>query len=200
MNWLTPVTFKGKYATLVPLSIEHTDNLIKAVKDGELWKLWYAMVPSPENMLNEINHRLDYQSKNLMLPFTVIDSKTHKVVGMTTYSQVDNVNKRFDIGFTWYAKTHQKTALNTECKLLLLTHAFENLKSIAVGFRVDYLNKPSQRAVERLGAKYEGMIRNYAIMFDGTIRDMCLYSILPSEWPRIKSHLNYLLEKHETNI
>jgi RimJ/RimL family protein N-acetyltransferase len=195
MNWLNPITLKGKHATLVPLSKEHTNDLIEAVNDGELWKLWYAMVPSPENMTNEINRRLDLQSNGLMLPFSVVDNTTQKMIGMTTYSQVDNTNKRFDIGFTWYAKSYQKTFINTECKLLLLTHAFETLKAIAVGFRVDYLNKPSQRAVERLGAKYEGMMRNYALMSDGSIRDMCLYSILPSEWPRIKSHLNHLLDK-----
>jgi RimJ/RimL family protein N-acetyltransferase len=195
MNWLNPITLKGKHATLVPLSKEHTNDLIEAVNDGELWKLWYAMVPSPENMTNEINRRVVLQSNGLMLPFSVVDNTTQKMIGMTTYSQVDNTNKRFDIGFTWYAKSYQKTFINTECKLLLLTHAFETLKAIAVGFRVDYLNKPSQRAVERLGAKYEGMMRNYALMSDGSIRDMCLYSILPSEWPRIKSHLNHLLDK-----
>jgi N-acetyltransferase len=127
------------------------------------------------------------------MPFIVIHRQTQQIAGMTTYCQIDNVNKRLDIGFTWYAKSHQRTSLNTHCKLLLLTHAFEKLDAIAVGFRVDFLNHVSCRAVERLGAKLEGVIRNYAVMPDGNIRDMCFYSILPYEWPRVKAHLHGLL-------
>ena len=192
MLWLEQVTLQGDYCILKPLLLEHHDALVEAVKDGDVWNLHYAMVPKPQDMKKEINRRLELQAKGLMLPFVVIHKETQKIIGMTCYCQIDAPNRRLDIGFTWYAKSYQKTAVNTDCKYLLLTYAFEKLNVIAVGFRVDYLNRPSQKAVERIGAKLEGLIRNYAIMPNGTIRDMYFYSILPHEWPRIKSHLEAL--------
>ncbi len=196
MVWSELVTLYGEHCTLKPLTHDYHDALVEAVKDGEIWKLHYALVPHPDDMKKEITRRLDLQEQGLMFPFVVIHNKTQKAVGMTAYCHIDATNKRLDIGFTWYAKSYQRTALNTECKLALLTHAFEQLNCIAVGFRADYLNKASQQAIERLGAKYEGMMRNYAIMSNGDIRDMCLYSILPHEWLRIKNHLKALLTRY----
>ncbi len=200
MNWITPIILKGDYCTLVPLSLAHHDDLVIATQDGELSKLWYAIVPNSAEMKEEIERRLLWQKEGKMLPFAVINNKTQIIVGMTSYCQIDNTNRRLDIGFTWYAKSQQKTALNTTCKLMLLTYAFETLSCIAVGFRVDTLNLPSQKAVERLGARYEGTIRNYCVLRDGHIRDMLFYSILPHEWPRIKSHLNNLINMHKGAI
>lgn len=196
MTWLTPTILEGKTVKLIPLEKNHCAQLIEAVQDGQLWQLGYfATIPPPDLMEKEIERRLNLQNQGLMLPFSVLHLPSNRIIGMTTYCQIDSQNKRLDIGFTWYARSFQRTNVNTECKLLLLTHAFEKLEVIAVGFKADYLNKKSQRAIERLGAKYEGMIRNYAIVADG-FRDVCLYSILPNEWPRIKLHLNRLLEKN----
>lgn len=192
MSWLEPLTIYGDKIILKPLTHEYHDPLVEAVNDGELWKLPYALVPHPDQMQKDIARRLELQEKSLMLPFVVINNKTQRVAGMTTYCNIDQVNRRLDIGFTWYAKTFQKTGLNTDCKFTLLTYAFEKLNCIAVGFRADYLNKISRQAIERLGAKYEGMIRNHSILPNGHIRDMCLYSILPHEWPRIKNYLSNL--------
>lgn len=192
MEWLNLITLQSDYVKLVPLSNEHHDELVEAVKDGELWNLSYAAVPHSQKMKEEINKRLLLLSQEKMLPFTVIHRPTNKIVGMTTYCQIDSVNRRLDIGFTWYAKSYWRTALNTECKKLLLTHAFEQLNCIAVGFRVDTLNQRSQNAVRRLGATFEGVVRNYGILPNGNTRDMCFFSILPHEWPRIKTHLDFL--------
>lgn len=189
MSWLKPITLHSDYCTLVPLAYEHHDGLVEAVKDGELWQLGYALVASPEDMKKDIKRRLALFAEGTMLPFTVIHNQSQKIVGMTTYCQANESNRRLDIGFTWYAKSHWRTALNTECKRLLLAHAFETLNCIAVGFRVDTLNIRSQNAVKRLGAKLDGVIRNYSILPSGHTRDMCFFSILPHEWPRIKAHL-----------
>jgi N-acetyltransferase len=156
MTWLKPITLQSNHAKLVPLAHQHHDGLVEAVKDGKLWNLSYSVVPHPQEMKEEITKRLSLLSTEKMLPFTVIHIPTNKIVGMTTYCQVDTANKRLDIGFAWYAKSHWRTALNTECKRLLLTHAFEGLNCIAVGFRVDALNHRSQNAVKRLGAIFEG--------------------------------------------
>lgn len=183
----------GDYCTLEPLSLDHLEKLNEAVEDGEIWKVRYAEVPKPEQMKDTILHRLELQKQGSMIPFTVISKQTGKVAGMTSYSRIDAKNRRLDIGWTWYAKSYWRTALNTECKLRLLCHAFEALNCIAVGFKVDYLNHRSKRAVERLGAKLDGLIRNYSILPDGNIRDMYFYSIIQSEWPHIKTHLESLL-------
>ena len=195
MSWPEPLTLRGNYCTLEPLSHDHHDALVEAVKDGELWNLWYAFVPKPDEMKEEISRRLELQTKGSMLPFAVINNKTQQVVGMTTYCETNSVNRRLDIGWTWYAKSQQRTALNTECKLMLLTHAFEKLNCIAVGFRVDSLNRQSRNAVERLGAKLEGVVRNYSLLPNGNVRDMCFYSILPHEWPNVKANLSWLMNK-----
>ena len=166
---------------------------------GELWKLWYAAVPSPESMMSEIQYRLELQKNKMMTPFSVIDNKSKRVIGMTTYLKISEPDRRLDIGWTWYRKNMQKTAANTECKLLLLTHAFEILKCVAVGFGANFFNYNSRRAIERLGAKLDGIIRNNRIMPNGAICDFCLYSIIESEWPTVKIHLESLLQKPSTS-
>ncbi|MDX2346865.1 MAG: GNAT family protein [Legionella sp.] len=192
--WLTPVTLQGKHVTLLPLEQQYLEALKTAVADGDIWKVRAAQVPHPDEMDQEIKRRLKLQENGLMLPFVVLNQQK-KVVGMTCYSNIDNDNKRTDIGWTWYCKSAQKTALNTECKSLLLQQAFEFYDAIAVGFKVDALNYRSQIAVERIGAKKEGIIRNYSLLNDGNLRDMIFYSILPSEWPNIKAHLKYLQDQ-----
>ena len=180
---------------LAPLSHDHHDELVEAVKDGELWNLWYTIVPRPEKMRAEIERRLDSQAKGTMLPFTSIDAKSGRAAGMTTYMHVDAVNKRVEIGSTWHRRSVQRTAFNTECKLMLLTHAFETLGCIAVEFRTHYFNFQSRRAIERLGAKFDGILRNHMVMPNGTIRDTCVYSIIAGEWATVKGHLEWELRR-----
>lgn len=189
MSWLTPVTLRASRATLVPLSLAHRDDLVEATRDGELWKLWYTRVPSPEQMAGEIERRLGLQAAGSMLPFAVIDTPTGRAVGMTTYMNVDSVNRRVEIGATWYRKSVQRTELNTQCKLLLLTHAFQALQCIAVELRTHFFNFQSRAAIERLGAKLDGVLRNHQLSDNGTIRDTCVYSIIASEWPTVEAHL-----------
>ncbi len=189
-----PVTLHGPHATLEPLRRDHHDGMVEAVRDGELWRLWYTRIPTPEQMRQEIERRLDLQAKGSMLPFTVRDA-AGAIVGMTTYMNIDAANKRLEIGSTWYRQRAQRTALNTQCKLLLMTHAFETLACIAVEYRTSSFNTPSRRAIERLGAKLDGILRNHQRHIDGTLRDTCVYSILDSEWPVVKGHLTYQLER-----
>src|ERR1700712_5089066 len=189
MPFLEPVTLRGAYARLEPLSNDQSEGLTEAVRDGELWKLWYTSVPSPEGMKAEIDRRLGLQEKGSMLPFTVLDADK-KPVGMTTYMNIDAPNRRLEIGSTCYAKSVQRTALNTECKLMLLTHAFEDLDCIAVEFRTHVLNTQSRRGIERLGAKLDGTLRSHAIMPNGTVRDTVVYSITAAEWLMVRAHLN----------
>src|SRR5882672_11056217 len=196
MSWLEPITLRGTHAILAPLSQAHQDDLMEAVEDGELWKLWYTIIPEPVKMRAEIDRRLDLQAKGMMLPFAAIDSRTSKAVGITTYMNVDEPNRRVEIGGTWYRKSVQRTALNTECKLLLLTHAFESLNCICVELRTHFFNHQSRRGIERLGAKLDGILRSNQIQPNGTIRDNCVYSIIASEWPAVKANLSWKLEAH----
>ena len=195
MTWLSPVTLKGRHVELLPLAHAHKDGLIEAVRDGELWKLWYTAIPPPEGMTAEIDRRLGLQKAGLMLPFTVIDTATGKPAGMTTYMNVDAANKRVEIGSTWYCRTVQRTPLNTEAKRLLLAHAFETLGCIAVEFRTHFFNTQSRRGIERLGAKLDGILRSHQRMADGTLRDTCVYSVIAPEWPTVKRHLTWQLDK-----
>jgi len=195
-HWLEALHLKGKSCQLIPLSITHLNDLIAAANDGDIWAIRYAQVPNPETMEAEISRRLLLQEQGLMLPFTVINSETQRIVGMTSYTQIDQDNKRLGIGWTWYAKQAQRTAINTACKYLLLKHAFENLECIAVEFKVDAFNIKSQNAVLRIGAKLDGTIRNHSKLNDGHVRNMLLYSILPHEWPNVKAHLKWLMEKY----
>jgi RimJ/RimL family protein N-acetyltransferase len=194
MPFLEPVTLKGRHATLVPLSQDHHDDLVAAVKDGALWNLWYTFIPKPENMKAEIARRLALQEKGTMLPFAILDTGG-KAVGMTTFMDADAANRRVEIGSTWYRMAVQRTAMNTECKLMLLTHAFERMACIAVEFRTHFLNRQSRSGIERLGAKLDGILRSHRIMPDGTLRDTVVYSIVATEWPTVKTHLSWQLAK-----
>jgi len=191
-----PVTLRGRHASLEPLSTGHHDDLLLAVRDGELWKLWYTSVPAPEGMRAEIERRLALQQTGSMLPFAVRSLASGRVVGMTTYMNIDVKHTRVEIGSTWYAKSAQRTPINTECKLLLLAHAFEALGCIAVEFRTSFFNHASRRAIERLGAKQDGVLRSHMRHADGTLRDTCVYSILAHEWPAVKQHLEFKLERN----
>jgi len=192
--WPSPTRLQSAHCALEPLAPEHHDALVAAARDGELWKLWYTAIPGPEGMRTEIARRLDLQTKGSMLPFTTLDA-SGKVVGMTTYMNIDALNKRVEIGSTWTAASMQRGPFNTECKLLLLGHAFEELGCIAVEFRTHFFNQQSRRAIERLGARLDGILRNHQRASNGTLRDTCVYSILESEWPTVKAHLRWQLEK-----
>ena len=192
--WLSPVRLVGAHCSLEPLAPEQHDELVAAARDGELWKLWYTAIPSPEGMSTEIARRLDLQAKGSMLPFTTRDANG-LVVGMTTYMNVDAAHKRVEIGSTWTATSAQRGPFNTECKLLLLGHAFETLGCIAVEFRTHFFNQQSRRAIERLGAKLDGILRNHQRASNGTLRDTAVYSITEAEWPTVKAHLRWQLDK-----
>src|SRR5882724_528575 len=194
MPWLEPVTLSGPHAQLKPLSHDHLDGLTEAVTDGELWKLWYTSIPNPEDMRKEIDRRLGLQAAGSMLPFTVFDANG-KIAGMSTYMNVDAANRRVEIGSTWYASRVQRSALNTQCKLLLLTHAFEKLDCMAVEFCTHFFNHQSRRGIERLGAKLDGILRNHQVAANGTLRDTVVYSIIAAEWPTVKAHLTYQLNE-----
>ncbi len=194
MSWPAPVLLQGPHARLAPLSPDHHDALCDAARDGTLWRLWYTSVPAPEGMAAEIERRLALQAAGSMLPFTVFDAQG-RVVGMTTYMHVDAKNRRLEIGSTWTAAGAQRTPLNTQCKRLLLGHAFEALDCIAVEFRTHRLNTQSRRAIERLGAQLDGMLRAHQHMPDGSLRDTAVYSITAAEWPAVKSHLDWQLNK-----
>jgi N-acetyltransferase len=194
MPWLEPISLSGPHARLEPLSQSHREGLVEAVKDGELWKLWYTSIPAPENMTKEIDRRLGLQASGAMLPWTVFDAGG-KIAGMTTYMNVDAPQRRVEIGSTWYARRVQRSGLNTQCKLLLLMHAFEKLDCIAVEFRTHFFNHQSRRGIERLGAKQDGILRNHQIAANGTLRDTVVFSIIASEWPTVKAHLNYQLNE-----
>ena len=194
MPWLEPVSLGGPHARLEPLSQQHCDGLTLAAKDGDLWKLWYTAIPRAEDMAREIDRRLGLQASGAMLPWTVFDADGH-IAGMTTYMNVDAANRRVEIGSTWYAKRVQRSALNTQCKLLALQHAFEKLDCIAVEFRTHFFNHQSRRAIERLGAKQDGILRNHQIAPNGTLRDTVVFSIIAGEWPTVKAHLNYQLNE-----
>ena len=197
MTWMAPVTLAGLHATLAPLAPEHHDALCAATRDGELWKLWYTAVPSPEGMAAEIERRLSLQASGSMLPFTVFDA-AGRVVGMTTFMNIDATNRRVEIGSTWTAAAAQRSALNTQCKRLLLTHAFETLHCIALEFRTHRLNTQSRSAIERLGAQLDGVLRAHARASDGSLRDTAVYSITAPEWAAVRSHLDWQLHKPRT--
>ncbi len=194
MAFLQPVTLQGRHASLLPLSPEHLAGLQDATRDGDLSSLWYTAVPSPEGMAAEIDRRLGLLARDSMLPFTVLDAEG-RIAGMTTYMNVDGANRRVEIGSTWYAKRVQRSALNTECKLMLLTHAFESLGCIAVEFRTHRLNTQSRRAIERLGAQLDGILRSHQISPNGSLRDTAVYSITAAEWPTVRAHLRFQLER-----
>jgi N-acetyltransferase len=192
---LQPVTLAGSHATLLPLAREHAPALADAVKDGELYNLWYTFIAKPQDMAAEVERRLGLHEAGSMLPFAIQHNASGKLVGMTTYMNIDVKHRRVEIGSTWYAKSVQRTPLNTECKLMLLTHAFETLQCIAVEFRTHFINQQSRRGIERLGAKLDGILRSHQVMPNGSLRDTAVYSIIATEWPMVKAHLQWQLEK-----
>jgi RimJ/RimL family protein N-acetyltransferase len=194
-RFIEPVVLKGRHATLEPLAREHEDALRRAASDGELWRLWYTSVAPPEKMGDYAATALDMRQRLGAMPFVVRDNASGEIVGCTRYLNVDPANRRLEIGHTWYAKRAQRTAINTECKLLLLTHAFEKLRCIAVEFRTHWFNHASREAILRLGAKQDGVLRNHQIAPDGVYRDTVVFSIIESEWPAVKWHLQFLLER-----
>jgi RimJ/RimL family protein N-acetyltransferase len=195
MPWPDPVSLEGSITALVPLSPSHASDLAEAAADGELHKLWYTTIPKSDGVAAEIERRLSLQAKGTMLPFAILDKSSGRAVGMTTYMNIDATNRRVEIGSTWYRKSVQRSGLNTECKFLLLRHAFETLDCNAVEFRTHFINHQSRRAIERLGAKLDGILRSHMIMPNGSLRDTCVYSIIAPEWPTIKAHLEWQMEK-----
>ncbi len=192
---LESVELRGRRVALVPLAVQHAEALAKAAQDGELWRLWYTSVPKPEGMRAEIERRLGLWAAGWMLPFTVIEPVSGEPVGMTTFMNVDRANRRVEIGSTWYAGSVQRTGLNTEAKLLLLEYAFEHLGCIAVEFRTHFFNEQSRRAIERLGAKLDGILRCHSLAANGTLRDTCVYSIVAAEWAAVRANLEWLLDQ-----
>ena len=195
MAFIEPVTLKGEHATLEPLEAKHEAALRGAAADGELWRLWYTSVAPPDRIGEYIARALDMRERLGAMPFAVRQNATGEVVGCTRYFNVDAANRRLEIGHTWYSKRVQRTAINTECKLLLLTHAFEALRCIAVEFRTHWFNHASRVAIERLGAKQDGVLRNHQLSPDGSRRDTVVFSILDGEWPAVKTHLRFLLDR-----
>ena len=193
------VSLQGLHVHLVPLQAEHHDDLVDAVRDGELWNLWYTAIPTAEGMAAEITRRLNLQTQGSMMPFAVIDPASGRAVGMTTYMNIDAANRRVEIGSTWYRRRVQRTALNTECKLMLLRHAFETLNCIAVEFRTHFFNQQSRAGIERLGAKLDGVLRSHQLnphpAAAGSLRDTCVYSIVAAEWPTVRAHLQHRLTR-----
>jgi len=194
-SWPPEFIADGKNVRLEISREEHAVDLAAVVAKGELHKLWYTMIPEPDGISDEIQRRLALREQGNMLPFTIIDKSSEKPVGMTTYMNIDAITPRLEIGSTWICPSVQKTPINTECKYLLLQHAFEELHCIAVEFRTHFVNHQSRRAIERLGAKFDGVIRSHKIMQNGTVRDTAIYSILRSEWPTVQANLQWQLEK-----
>lgn len=194
-QWPDLFSAKGTHVSVVPLAKEHESDLVQAAADGDLHRLWYTTIPKPEDVGREIERRLGLRETGSMLPFAIVDNASGQAVGMTTYMNIDATNKRVEIGSTWYRKSVQRSPLNTECKFLLLQNAFETLDCIAVEFRTHFINTQSRRAIERLGAKFDGVLRSHMVMPNGTIRDTAVYSIIAAEWPTVKAHLLWQLER-----
>ena len=191
-----PVTLEGHGIRLEPLSREHEKGLGAAAKDGKLWELWYTTVPAPDETADYIDTALQGQKDGHMLPWVVREASTGEIVGSTRYHDIVAAVDRVEIGYTWYAKRCQRSHVNTACKLLLFTHGFEALKCKVVGLRTDNFNFTSQRAIEALGAKKDGVIRHHRSRRDGTVRDTVMYSVLAAEWPDVKRHLELRLRRH----
>jgi RimJ/RimL family protein N-acetyltransferase len=188
-TWITPVTLTGKLVKLVPIALSHEQGLIEATQDGSLWQLWFTSVPNPEQVREFINTALDIQQANAALAFSIIELSSGRILGSTRFCNIDIKNRRLEIGYTWYRQSVQRSGVNTECKLLLLQHAFEQLQCIAVEFRTNWHNHQSRAAIARLGAKQDGILRQHQLMPDGQYRDTVVFSILNSEWPAVKSQL-----------
>ena len=193
---LQPVTLEGRGVRLEPMGLEHAAALAEAAADGELWNLFFTFVPAPDEVTAYIETALDGQTAGHMLPWVVRLLETGAIIGSTRYHDILPHVDRVEIGYTWYGASHQRTHVNTACKLLLMTHAFETAGCGVVGLRTDGLNLRSQRAIEALGAKKDGVLRNHSLRRDGSVRDDAMYSVLLHEWPGIKRHLETRLWRH----
>jgi N-acetyltransferase len=194
-QFITPITLSLRGLRLEPLSLAHEEGLRQAAQDGELWKLRITSVPEPENTRKYIEDALRMRDDGNRFAFAVIDEATGKVLGSSSYHDILPAVKRVEIGYTWYAKSVQRSHVNSTCKLMLMTHAFETLQCGVVGWRTDNFNYASQKAIERLGAQKDGTIRGHALRRDGTIRDTVMYSMRAGEWAEAKAQLLYQLEK-----
>jgi len=195
MAFVEPVVLSARGVTLVPLTLAHEDGLRAAAADGELWKLRITSVPEPDQTRKYIEDALAMRDAGNRFAFAVLDAASGKVLGCTSFHDIVPALKRVEIGWTWYAKSAQRSHVNTTCKLLMMTHAFETLGCHVVGWRTDNFNFTSQAAIERLGAKKDGVIRGHALRRDGTIRDTVMYSMRAGEWPEARAQLLYLLNK-----
>jgi RimJ/RimL family protein N-acetyltransferase len=195
MRFIEPITLTGTHASIEPLGREHEEALRRAAADGELWRLWYTSVAPPEKMGEYIATALDMRERLDAMPFVIREKSSGEIVGCTRYFNVDAANRRLEIGHTWYSKRVQRGPINTECKLMLLSHAFEKLQCIAVEFRTHWFNHASRAAIERLGAKQDGVLRSHQVSADGTKRDTVVFSIIDGEWSAVKQHLRYQLER-----
>lgn len=195
MAWPELISLHGNLVSVVPLDHTHREDLAEAVADGALHKLWYTPIPAPDDMAEEIAQRLKLREAGSWVPFAVIETASDKAIGMTNYLNIDAANRRLEIGGTWYRSSAQRSGVNSECKYLLLTHAFEKLECNAVEFRTHVINHRSRQAIERLGAKFDGILRSHMIMANGTLRDTCVYSIIAPEWPTVKAHLSWRMEQ-----
>ena len=193
-RWTQPVTLQGKHVRLEPLAMEHAPGLRAALLDGHLWRLWYTAVPTPDSVEAYMETALRGQAAGTDLPFVVRDG-AGEIVGCTRYCRIEQDNHRLEIGYTWYAQRVQRTALNTEAKRLLLGHAFETLQALAVEFRTDWFNQRSRAAIARLGAKQDGVLRNAVRRPDGSMRDTVVFSIIDSDWPSVRTHLDFQLSR-----
>ena len=196
MALVTPVTLRERGVRLEPLALAHEEGLRAAAADGELWKLRITSVPEPEGTRAYIESALAMREQGHRLAFAVVHDATGQVLGSTSYHDIVPAVRRVEIGYTWYAKSVQRTHVNTTCKLLMMGHAFDTLGCHVVGWRTDNYNFASQRAIERLGARKDGVLRGHALRRDGTIRDTVMYSMRAGEWPEARAQLLYLLEQH----
>ena len=194
-KWFNEIVLESNNIRLQPIRITNKEDLISASSDGNLAELWFTSVPTPNTIDNYISSAIEDFELDKGLAFVVIDKHTNKVIGTTRYTNATPEHRRLEIGYTWYSRTFQKTHVNSECKLLLLTHAFEELNAIAVEFRTNWYNFPSRNAILRLGAKQDGVLRNHQIMADGSLRDTVVFSIIESEWKTCKRTLTYKIDQ-----
>lgn len=192
--WMTPTTLTDGTASLAPLTLAHQTDLAEAAADGDLNRLWYTSVPTPEGVESEITRRLTLQEAGSMVPFAILDA-SGRAVGMTTFMAIDHQHQRVEIGYTWYRKSVQRSGLNTRIKRLMLAHAFDTKQAIAVEFRTHFLNRQSRAAIERLGARLDGVLRAHMVMPNGSLRDTAVYSITAADWPAVKANLDFLIAR-----
>ena len=199
-TWLEKITLVGNKVKLIPLEKKHEANLLKAAGDGNLWDLWYTFVPSKETISDYIDYAINDEEKGKSLPFVVVEKKTNSIIGCTRLFAAFPEHRRVELGYTWYAKSHQRTGVNTECKYLLLRHAFETLNCIAVEFRTHWHNIASRSAIANLGAKEDGVMRNHQIDSNGAYRDTVVFSILHNEWTSVKRSLEYKISRRQVKV